>query len=640
MSPGSDAARIDHAMAHPGLGEPDIHLLREGTHARLYRKLGCVSGNGSTRFAVWAPNAAAVSVIGDFNGWRADAHPAQTRRDGSGIWEADIAGVQRGQRYKYAIRTQDGAVLDKADPFARRAEPAPATASVVWPADGHAWDDAAWMAERAGRNALDAPWSVYEVHLGSWRRGEGGALLGYRSAALLLADYVQRMGFTHVELMPITEHPFYGSWGYQTTGYFAPTARYGTPEDFKFLVETLHRAGIGVVLDWVPSHFPTDAHGLARFDGSCLYEHADPRQGFHPEWNSAVFNYGRNEVRAFLLSSAMFWLDEYHVDALRVDAVASMLYLDYARARGEWIPNRDGGRENLEAISFLQQLNRTVYAEYPDVQVIAEESTAWPQVSRPTDGGGLGFGMKWNMGWMHDTLQYMHEDPLYRRWHHDKLTFSMVYAFNENFMLPLSHDEVVYGKGSLISKMPGDAWQQFANLRLLLGHMWTHPGKKLLFMGGEFGQRPEWSHEAELDWSALSHDAHRGLQRWVEDLNALYRSRRALYEIDFEPQGFEWIDGEDAERCVLAYLRKPRNGPPLLIVSHFTPVPRDNVLVGVPLPGLWRELLNSDASLYGGSGVGNLGAVNAVPVASHGRFQSLNLRLPPLGILILEPVPS
>ena len=620
------------------LSELDIHLLREGTDARLYRKLGCVLDEDTAHFAVWAPNAQAVSVIGDFNDWRDTAHPAQPRWDSSGIWEVEVSGVEPGHRYKYVIRSQDGSRLEKADPFARRTETPPATASVAWPADGYAWSDTTWMAQRAHRNALDAPWSVYEVHLGSWRRGKDGALLDYRSAALLLADYVRELGFTHVELMPITEHPFYGSWGYQTTGYFAPTARYGTPEDFKFLVDTLHCAGIGVILDWVPSHFPSDAHGLAQFDGTCLYEHADPRQGFHPQWNSSIFNYGRQEVRAFLLSSALLWLDEYHIDALRVDAVASMLYLDYARADGEWIPNRHGGRENLEAIEFLQLLNRTIYREYPDVQVIAEESTAWPQVTRPTYVGGLGFTMKWNMGWMHDTLQYMHEDPLYRRWHHDKLTFSMVYAFNENFMLPLSHDEVVYGKGSLIAKMPGDPWQQFANLRLLLGHMWTHPGKKLLFMGGEIGQRAEWSHEAALDWPALVQDAHRGVQRWVQDLNTLYRSRPALHEIDFAPEGFEWIARGDAERSVLAYLRKSRGGPPLLVVSHFTPVPRDNVLIGVPTPGLWREVLNSDASLYGGSGVGNLGTVATVPVASQGHFHSLNLRLPPLGVLILEAV--
>src|SRR5450631_1076439 len=513
------------------LDPQDIHLLREGTHARLYLKLGChLHATGGARFAVWAPNARAVSVIGDFNDWNAAADRAYVRSDGSGLWEAQVAGVRPGQRYKFAIFTHAGARLDKADPFARCAEPPPATASVVWCSDGQAWNDAAWMQRRASANALNAPISVYEVHLGSWRRGEGDAMPDYRTVAPLLAQYVTGLGFTHVELMPITEHPFYGSWGYQTTGYFAPTSRYGTPQDFKFLVDTLHQAGLGVILDWVPSHFPADAHGLAEFDGTHLYEHADPRQGFHPEWNSSIFNYGRNEVRAFLLSSAMFWFDEFHIDGIRVDAVASMLYLDYARKEGEWIPNVFGGRENLEAISFLRMLNESAYRDHPGVQVIAEESTAWPMVSRPTYVGGLGFGMKWNMGWMHDTLNYMHEEPIHRRWHHGELTFSLGYAFNENFMLPLSHDEVVYGKGSLINRMPGDEWRQFANLRLLYGHMWAHPGKKLLFMGCEFGQRREWNHDRELDWWLLgNHNAHAGLQRWVEDLNRLYRAEPALY---------------------------------------------------------------------------------------------------------------
>ncbi|MEO6409303.1 MAG: 1,4-alpha-glucan branching protein GlgB [Burkholderiaceae bacterium] len=619
------------------MGQLDIHLMREGTHARLYRQLGCQLADGTARFAVWAPNAQAVSVIGDFNDWRAEAHPAQPRPDGSGVWEVEIAGVVRGQKYKYAIEAQDGERLEKADPFARFAELPPATASIVWGSPEFAWGDDSWMQQRAGRNALDAPMSVYEMHLGSWRRSADGTMHDYRTLAPLLADYLTRLNFTHVELMPVTEHPFYGSWGYQTTGYFAPTARYGTPEDFKFFIDTLHRAGIAVILDWVPSHFPADAHGLARFDGTHLYEHADPRQGFHPEWNSSIFNYGRNEVRAFLLSSALFWLDEFHIDALRVDAVASMLYLDYARKQGEWIPNRHGGRENLEAISFLQMLNQMAYRDHPGVQVIAEESTAWPQVSRPTDSGGLGFGMKWNMGWMHDTLKYMHEDPVNRRWHQGTLTFSMVYAFTENFMLPLSHDEVVYGKGSLINKMPGDEWQQFANLRLLLGHMWSHPGKKLLFMGGEFGQRAEWGHDGALDWRALEQPLHRGLQRWVEDLNKLYRNKPALHALDFDPAGFEWISADDAEHSVLVFLRRARSGPPVLVVANFTPVPRENFLVGVPSSGRWNELLNSDATLYGGSGIGNLSQTQTVPVTAHGRFQALNLRLPPLGILILEP---
>jgi 1,4-alpha-glucan branching enzyme len=618
------------------LGDQDIHLFREGTHARLYRKFGCQLDAEGAHFALWAPSARSVSVIGDFNGWRIDADEARVRGDGSGIWEADVGGVAAGQRYKFAIVTEAGVRLEKADPFAFRAEPAPATASIAWDIGGHAWSDAAWMARRASTNALEGPMSVYEVHLGSWRRGDGDTLLDYRTAAQLLVQYVGRMGFTHVELMPLTEHPFYGSWGYQTTGYFAPTSRYGTPQDLKFLVDTLHQAGIGVILDWVPSHFPTDAHGLAQFDGTHLYEHVDPRQGFHPEWNSSIFNYGRNEVRSFLLSSAMYWLDEYHVDALRVDAVASMLYLDYARKEGEWIPNAHGGRENLEAISFLRLLNESAYRDHPGVQVIAEESTAWPMVSRPTYLGGLGFGMKWNMGWMHDTLSYMHEDPVHRRWHHGQLTFSLAYAFNENFMLPLSHDEVVHGKGSLIGKMPGDEWRQFANLRLLYGHMWGHPGKKLLFMGGEFGQRREWNHDAELDWWLIpSNDRHGGLQRWVEDLNRLYRAEPALHAVDFNPSGFEWIDGADSECSVLTYLRKAR-GDVLLVVANFTPVPRQNYLVGVPKPGHWREVLNSDATIYGGSGVGNHGGVHSVPVSAHGRFHALNLTLPPLGVLMMK----
>jgi len=625
--------------ARPGtaLGEQDIHWFREGTHSRLHQKLGCHLHKGGASFALWAPNARSVSVIGEFNGWNVDADRAQVRSDGSGIWEIDVSGVEAGQCYKFAVITPSGERLEKADPFAFRAEPAPGTASIAWSLDGHAWADGDWMAERATAHALNAPMSVYEVHLGSWRRSENGEMLDYRTLAQLLTEHVTKLGFTHVELMPITEHPFYGSWGYQTTGYFAATSRYGTPQDFKFLVDALHQAGIAVILDWVPSHFPADAHGLAQFDGTHLYEHADPRQGFHPEWNSSIFNYGRNEVRSFLLSSAMFWLDEYHIDALRVDAVASMLYLDYSRKEGEWIPNVHGGRENLEAIAFLRELNESAYRDHPGVQVIAEESTAWPMVSRPTYLGGLGFGMKWNMGWMHDTLSYMQQDPIHRRWHHGQLTFSLVYAFNENFMLPLSHDEVVHGKGSMIEKMPGDDWQKFANLRLLYGHMWAHPGKKLLFMGCEFGQRREWNHDRELDWGLLEgSDAHGGLQRWVSDLNRLYRSEPALHALDFDAAGFEWIDGADAEGSVLSYLRKSRDGDTVLVVANFTPLPRENYLVGVPAPGHWRELLNSDAPLYGGSGVGNQGGADSVPVAAHGRFHALNLRLPPLGVLVLK----
>ena len=627
------------ACAAP-IGEQDIFYFREGTHAGLHRILGCRFTADGARFAVWAPDATAVSVIGDFNGWQAAAHPASPRGDSSGLWQVEVPGVRHGERYKYAIRTRSGDWLEKADPFARHAELAPATASIAWQDDAFAWSDAAWMAERGARNALDAPMAIYEVHLGSWRRHADGSMLNYREAAAQLAAYASAMGFTHVELMPITEHPFYGSWGYQTTGYFAPTSRYGTPEDFKFLVDTLHRAGVGVILDWVPSHFPTDAHGLARFDGTALYEHTDARQGFHPEWNSAIFNYGRNEVRAFLLSSAMFWLDEFHIDALRVDAVASMLYLDYARKPGEWIPNRDGGRENLEAIEFLRLLNVSAYRDHPGVQIIAEESTAWPMVSRPVDAGGLGFGLKWNMGWMHDVLAYLREDPLHRRWHHVKLNFSMLYAYSENFVLPLSHDEVVYGKRALVEKMPGDDWQKFANLRLLFGHLWAHPGKKLLFMGGEFGQRREWTHDGALEWQSLEGALHRGAQRWVEDLNRLYRAKTALHQLDFDPAGFEWIDADDAERSVLTYLRKARDGSALLVVANFTPLVRDGYRVGVPVAGRWRELLNSDAPIYGGSGVGNLGAIDTALIASRGHAQSLALTLPPLAVLMLEPEPA
>ncbi len=617
--------------------EHDAYLFREGTHSQLYDRLGCHLGEGgSARFSVWAPNAASVSVIGDWNGWNAAADPMQARPDDTGIWEAELQGVQRGQAYKYRITPRfGGGPLEKADPFALYSEPAPATASRVWPLD-YAWQDADWMANRAAKNALDAPVSIYEVHAGSWKRQDGN-FLGYRELAHALGEYVVEMGFTHVELMPITEHPFYGSWGYQTTGYFAPTSRYGTPQDFMYLVDHLHQRGIGVILDWVPSHFPTDAHGLDRFDGTALYEHADPRQGFHPEWKSSIFNYGRNEVRGFLMSSGTFWLDKYHLDGLRVDAVASMLYLDYARNHGEWIPNRHGGRENLEAIEFLQDFNTAVYRDHPGVMTIAEESTAWPMVSRPVDHGGLGFGLKWNMGWMHDSLKYMGEDPINRKYHHGQLTFSLVYAFNENFVLPISHDEVVYGKGSMINKMPGDAWQQFANLRALYGYMWAHPGKKLLFMGSEFGQRREWTHDGELEWFVADLPEHAGLRRFMRDLNRVYRDHPALHEVDFSHEGFEWIVAGDADTSVIVFLRKARGGAaPVLVVCNLTPLPRSNYLVGVTRPGYWRELLNSDATVYGGSGWGNLGGVQSNPVSAQGRPHSLSLTLPPLSTLLLQ----
>ncbi|MEO8187521.1 MAG: 1,4-alpha-glucan branching protein GlgB [Burkholderiaceae bacterium] len=619
------------------LGDQDVYLFREGTHSRLYGQMGCVLGEGTATFRVWAPNAARVAVIGSFNGWDANVDPLTQRTDGSGIWQGTVRGVACGDPYKYRVVSADGRYeVDKADPFALYAEAPSSTASRAWKLD-YEWGDAAWMAQRRAHNALDAPMSIYEVHLGSWRRDEPGRLPTYRDIALPLAEYAHDHGFTHVELLPITEHPFYGSWGYQTTGYFAPTARYGTPQDFMHLVDVLHQHGIGVMLDWVPSHFPSDAHGLSYFDGTHLYEHADPRQGFHPEWNSLIFNYDRHEVRAFLLSSALFWLDKYHVDGLRVDAVASMLYLDYGRKDGEWIPNIHGGKENLGAIQFLRELNEAVYRDQPDVQVIAEESTSWPMVSRPVYLGGLGFGMKWNMGWMHDTLDYMKQEPIHRKHHHDRLTFSIWYAFFENFVLALSHDEVVHGKGSLLGKMPGDTWQQFANLRLLFGYMWAHPGKKLLFMGCEFGQRREWAHEEALQWELLQSGEHAGVQRWVADLNALYRSEPALHEVDFDAAGFEWIDCHDSDTSVFSFLRRPRNGAPVLVVCNFTSMVRTNYAVGVPDSGYWRELLNSDAVHYGGSGAGNMGGVRAAPVPAQGRFQSIALTLPPLSILFLKP---
>ncbi|WP_295986115.1 1,4-alpha-glucan branching protein GlgB [uncultured Variovorax sp.] len=625
----------------PIQSERDAYLFREGTHSRLYDVLGChPAADGGADFAVWAPNAESVSVVGDWNYWSGDADPLQPDPGGTGIWSGRVANAAIGQTYKYRIRSRHGGyTVDKADPVAFAAELPPATASRICELS-YEWGDAEWMADRGRRNALDAPMSVYEVHLGSWRRHEG-RFLDYREIAHQLAAYAIEMGFTHVELMPVTEHPFYGSWGYQTTGYFAPTSRFGSPQDFMYLVDHLHQQGIGVLLDWVPSHFPTDEHGLAYFDGTHLYEHADPRQGFHPEWNSSIFNYGRPEVRSFLVSSGLFWLEHYHIDGLRVDAVASMLYLDYARGPGGWVPNRHGGRENLEAIEFLQTLNRAVYREHPDTLTVAEESTAWPRVSRPTDMDGLGFGEKWNMGWMHDTLAYMKEQPVHRKYHHHKLTFSLVYAFNENFVLPFSHDEVVHGKGSLLNKMPGDEWQQFANLRALYGFMWAHPGKKLLFMGGEFGQRREWTHDGELEWWVSGLEGHAGLQRLVSQLNRVYRASPALYRLDFSAAGFEWLAADEADLSVFAFLRKADDGsPPLLIVSNMTPVPRTNFMLGVPLGGRWREVINTDATEFGGSGWGNFGGVEAAPVGSHGRRQSVCLTLPPLSTLILEHQPS
>ena len=620
----------------------DMYLLNEGTHFRLFEKLGAhvleKDGRKGTHFAVWAPNAERVSVIGDFNNWDKTALP-MTPTGNSGVWQTFVPDVPQGAKYKYHIGSRHmGYRVDKTDPFAFYREVPPHTASIVWDLE-YEWSDAHWMQQRHSMNALKAPMSIYEVHLGSWRRhvDDHSRFMTYRELAEPLAAYVKEMGFTHIELMPITEHPFYGSWGYQTTGYFAPTSRYGSPQDLMYLIDYLHQNDIGVILDWVPSHFPTDEHGLAYFDGTHLFEHADPRQGYHPDWNSYIFNYGRNEVRSFLLSSAIFWLEKYHIDGLRVDAVASMLYLDYSRNAGEWIPNEFGGRENLEAISFLRRFNEEVYKLDEGVQTVAEESTAWPMVSRPTYIGGLGFGMKWDMGWMHDTLRYFSHDPIHRKYHHNDLTFRMIYAFNENFVLPLSHDEVVHGKGSLIGKMPGDVWQKFANLRLLYGYMFAQPGKKLLFMGGEIGQFREWNHDTGLDWHLLDFPLHAGLQRWVRDLNHMYRTIPALYEMDFSPDGFQWIDANDSANSVLSFMRRCKTpGGEVVVVCNCTPVPRSGYRVGVPHGGWWREILNSDAEVYGGSGIGNMGGVEAEAKKFHAREHSISLTLPPLGIVVLQ----
>ena len=632
------------------LSDQDIHFFREGTHTRLGDKLGgrlLATGEGA-HFSVWAPNAVAVSVIGDWNGWDAFAEPLVARPDGSGIWEGSARHAQQGAVYKYRVHGRGGLyTADKADPYALAAELPAATGSRLWSLD-YDWHDGAWVEHRAAQSLFEQPMSIYEVHAGSWRRTDG-RFLSYRELAHALADHVQALGFTHVELMPVTEHPFYGSWGYQTTGYFAPSARYGTPQDFMYLVDYLHGRGIGVILDWVPSHFPTDGHGLQYFDGTHLYEHADSRQGFHPEWNSSIFNFGRHEVRSFLLSSALFWLRHYHLDGLRVDAVASMLYLDYARRPGEWIPNAGGGRENRAAETFLRMLNEAVGRDHPGVLTIAEESTAWPGVSRPAAEGGLGFAMKWNMGWMHDTLDYFERAPVYRKFHQGQLAFSIVYAFNENFVLPFSHDEVVHGKGSLLGKMSGDDWQQFANLRALYGYMWAHPGKKLLFMGCEFAQRREWAHDGELDWGLTQAPAHAGVMRLVGDLNRLYRTEPALYQGDFSTHGFEWVSLDDTEASVIAFLRKPTagagssaDGAVVLVVCNLTPVPRHDYALGVPQGDVWREVFNSDALEYGGSGVGNFGQVQAAALSEHGRPFSLRLSLPPLATLMLrhEPRPA
>ena len=626
------------------LSEDDLYLFNEGRHFRLYDKLGAhaIRHNGGTGvyFAVWAPNAREVSVMGDFTGWRTDAAPLSPRGQ-SGIWEGFVAGVQKGALYKYHVVSHvKNLRVDKTDPMGFFFEISPKTATITWDL-AYEWHDGDWMEARKHFDAAHQPVNIYEMHMGSWIRVTEEELPArmptYREIAPTLVNYLKKMNFTHVEFLPVMEHPFYGSWGYQTLGYFAPTSRYGSPQDFMFLVDYLHQNGLGVILDWVPSHFPTDAHGLGLFDGTHLYEHDDPRKGFHPDWQSYIFNYGRNEVRSFLISSALFWMDKYHIDGLRVDAVASMLYLDYSRSDGQWIPNIHGGRENLEAIDFLRHLNTAVAENYPGVLTIAEESTSWPMVSRPVYVGGLGFSMKWDMGWMHDTLEYMSKDPIYRSYHHNKLNFRLMYAFSEAFMLPLSHDEVVHGKGSLINKMPGDEWQKFANLRLLLACMASQPGKKLLFMGGEIGQWAEWHHDESLHWQLLDTPFHKELQRWVEDVNRFYLSEPAMHEYDFDPRGFEWIDCNDNVQNTLSLIRKgTRTADDILAVFNFTPQPRYNYRVGAPAAGFWREMLNSDAKEYGGSGQGSMGGVSANPVPFHGLPYSLNLILPPLAAVFFK----
>ncbi len=621
--------------------EYDIYLFREGKHFSLHEKLGAhvveYNNTRGTFFAVWAPNAQSVAVIGNFNGWAKDANHLDRREDDSGLWEGFIPGVGKGEAYKYFIRSKyNDFEVEKADPVGFYSEQPPKTASVVWEYN-YNWNDADWMKKRKKNNALDSPYSVYEVHLESWRRKpeDNMQALSYAELAEQLTAYVKDMGYTHVELMPVTEYPFSGSWGYQVTGFFAPTSRFGTPDDFMYFVDYLHQNDIGVIMDWVPSHFPGDQHGLHFFDGTYLYEHEDPRKGYHPDWSSYIFNYGRNEIRNFLISSAHSWMENFHIDGIRVDAVASMLYLDYSRKEGEWIPNEHGGRENLDAIKFLRDLNESIYTKFPDVQTIAEESTAWPMVTRPVYTGGLGFGMKWNMGWMHDTLGYFQNEPIHRSFHHNQMTFSIMYAFNENFMLSLSHDEVVHGKGSLINKMPGDDWQKFANLRAMFGFMFAHPGKKLHFMGMEFGQWKEWNHDSSLDWHLLEYDKHKGLQFFMKDLNSVYKRFPALYENDFSGEGFKWIDANDSQNSVFSFIRYDKEKKhPVVFVANLTPVPRFNYRIGVPDDAKWQEILNSDASQYGGSGIGNFGGVHSNPVPYHNEEQSINILLPPLGIVM------
>lgn len=629
-------------MTNRFVNDGDLYFLQEGTHMRLADALGAHllsrDHQPGANFAVWAPKAKFVSVIGDFNGWNRESNPMRPKGI-SGIWEAFVPGVSHGAHYKYFIESNiSNYKVEKSDPIGLFHDCSPSTESIVWSLD-YQWRDEEWMASRGSVNSLEAPMSIYEVHPGSWRRvaDEDNRFLTYRELAAALIPYVKNMGFTHVEFMPVMEHPFYGSWGYQTTGYFAPTSRYGTPQDFMFLIDELHRRGIGVILDWVPSHFPQDEHGLGFFDGAPEYEYADPRKGLQRDWNSLIFDYGRPEVRSFLLSSAMFWLEQYHADALRVDAVASMLYLDYSRGEGQWTPNQVGGRENLEGVGFLQQMNQQIFAVHRDVQTIAEESTAFPKVSAPVPDGGLGFGMKWDMGWMHDTLRYLSNDPIHRKLHHGSLTFRMVYAFYENFVLPLSHDEVVHEKSSLIGKMPGDRWQKFANLRLLFTYMYAQPGKKLLFMGGEFGQWSEWNHDKQLDWDLLNHPEHTALLESVKELNRLYRSEAALHRSEYKPECFAWLDADNAEENVLSFLRlgaSPKES--VIAICNFSGTPRHHYRVGVPERGEWKEIFNSDATLYGGTGVSNHGSITTRPIALHGHYHSLTLTLPPLGGILLK----
>ena len=618
------------------ISDVDLYLHGEGTHFRTYKKMGAhpmvLNGVEGVHFAVWAPNAMRVGVIGNFNRWDGRHHPMQNR-GGSGLWELFIPALKPGDIYKFEIKSQQGHLAQKSDPYAFAAELRPRTASMVWDVDAYQWNDAEWMAARRQKDWLNEPVNVYEVHLGSWRRvaDDGNRWLSYRELAETLIPYVKDLGFTHIELLPISEHPFDGSWGYQTIGYYAPTSRFGSPDDLKFFIDQCHQEGIGVIIDWVPAHFPKDGHGLGYFDGSHLYEHADPRKGEHMDWGTLIFNYGRNEVRSFLLSNAMFWADIYHVDGFRVDAVASMLYLDYSRKEGEWIPNQYGGRENLEAVTFLKQFNEIVHADYPGIITFAEESTAWPMVSRPTYLGGLGFGLKWNMGWMHDTLEYFTKDPVYRKYHHNDITFSLIYAFTENFILPFSHDEVVHGKGHMLNKMPGDMWQKFANLRALYAYMFAHPGKKLLFMGMEFGQWDEWNCAKSLDWHLMQWDPHKRLHACVRELNRLTRSVPALYENDFGWDGFEWIDFHDSDQSLISFLRRGRNPDDAVIcVFNFTPTPREGYRVGVPRGGVYREIFNSDSSFFWGSDMGNAGAVPAEPTPWQGRDFSIEVTVPPL----------